>query len=109
MSCRCVFIADESKPSATCHCAGCHQTFSGVSSFDLHQRLDDGKVVCLSPAYARNQKGSLIFASVRRTPDGKPVWGRALTPLRGHRVDWLRGPQAPAREHPESIRESEAA
>lgn len=24
--------------SSACHCSGCHQTFSGVTAFDRHQR-----------------------------------------------------------------------
>lgn len=54
-----------------CHCAGCHETFSSVTPFDLHQRLDGGKVTCLSPAYHRDRKGQLVFAQVR-----PGVWGR---------------------------------
>jgi hypothetical protein len=33
----------------TGHCSGCHRTFQGVSTFDAHQRLVDGRSVCLDP------------------------------------------------------------
>jgi hypothetical protein len=71
MSCACSFTG-----SSACHCAGCHSTFSSVTAFDLHQRLDDDKGnVCLAPAYARDRKGRLMFKVVR-APGGNSVWGR---------------------------------
>lgn len=73
MSCICNFGAG----TVTCHCAACHETFTSESAFDLHQRLDDnGKNVCLVPAYMRNKKGQLAMTTVRMTPDCCPVWGR---------------------------------
>jgi hypothetical protein len=70
MSCNCPFTG-----SSTCHCAACHQTFSSITAFDLHQRLDGDRNVCLAPAYARDRRGKLMFKVVRG-PAGGSVWGR---------------------------------
>ena len=50
---------------AECHCAACHLTFSGVSAFDLHQKLDGG-LACLPPS----SRGL-----VRYDRHGRTVWG----------------------------------
>lgn len=33
-----------------CHCAGCHETFSGLELFDRHRRDVRGTPTCLDPA-----------------------------------------------------------
>jgi hypothetical protein len=33
-----------------CHCAGCHETFSGLALFDRHRRDIKGVGTCLDPA-----------------------------------------------------------
>ena len=72
MSCSCPFTG-----SATCHCAGCHETFTAVTAFDLHQRLNEQGNVCLSPAYARRRSGAPVFTVIRLASDSRPVWGQA--------------------------------
>jgi hypothetical protein len=34
----------------TGHCAACHRTFSGITTFDAHQRMADGRSICLDPS-----------------------------------------------------------
>lgn len=85
MSCSCNFGAGAS----VCHCAACHETFTAVTAFDLHQRLDaSGRNVCLVPAYSRNKKGVLVFKVVRLTPDVCPVWGTNRPDLAGADKPW---------------------
>lgn len=36
--------------SSRCQCGRCGLAFTSVSGFDRHQRLDDGRVICLDPA-----------------------------------------------------------
>lgn len=44
----------------TGHCAGCHETFEGLSVFDAHQRIGDGgTVVCLPPEEVTVNKSPL--------------------------------------------------
>lgn len=31
------------------HCGGCHRTFKGASAFEGHQRMINGRSLCLSP------------------------------------------------------------
>ena len=35
---------------STCHCAGCHETFTSISAFDVHQRIDGYSLRCLKQA-----------------------------------------------------------
>lgn len=72
MSCGCDFGSG----LGTCHCAGCHRTFTSISAFDLHQRIDGGRNVCLDPAEARRRNGDPVFAVCRLTAEGPPVWGQ---------------------------------
>jgi len=72
MSCTCLF----GKGTLTCHCAACHVTFTGAESFDRHQTIENGKVVCRDPATWMKDDGDPLFMAYRETPDGKPVWGR---------------------------------
>lgn len=55
---------------AACHCAGCHLTFTALTPFDRHQRIDQGQNVCLDPRYLRDRRGKLVFREVR-----PGVWG----------------------------------
>lgn len=73
MSCRCDFGSGLS----TCHCAACHRTFTSPSAFGLHQRFDAGQVTCLDPAVMTMRDGAPVMAPCRKTPDGKPIWGKA--------------------------------
>jgi hypothetical protein len=59
----------------TSHCGGCHLTFSGLRAFDLHQRIENGRSVCLSPLAL---KPPLVARPDRRT--GEPVWGQEGSP-----------------------------
>jgi len=74
MSCTCLF----GNGKLTCHCVaeGCHRTFTGAESFDRHQTLEDGKVICRDPATWLKEDGVPLFMAYRQTPDGQPVWGR---------------------------------
>ncbi len=52
------------------HCTGCHQHFSGLSAFDVHQRMDTGgRATCRDPATLVSQDG---VSRLLRRPDG--VW-----------------------------------
>jgi hypothetical protein len=62
---------------AACHCAGCHETFTGPRAFDLHQRMTASGSVCLQPRYQRNRKGSFVFEA-RRLRNGVQVWGQRV-------------------------------
>lgn len=65
----------------TGHCASCHRTFSGVSAFDRHQTIVDGKSACLDPATRRGGDGvSPMFMSYLDRL-GAQVWRRADTPV----------------------------
>lgn len=76
MSCACNFGTGLS----TCHCAGCHQTFTSVTAFDKHQEIQDGRVICTAPATLFRRDGTTpVFAVIRETPDGSPVWGQHYT------------------------------
>lgn len=63
-----------------CHCGRCHQTFTGVTAFDEHQRLTGVGVACLDPEATRDGAGRGRFAVWRVLAGGQPVWGRALRP-----------------------------
>ena len=94
-SCTCDF----GRGTRTCHCAGCHATFTGLESFDRHQHMTDTGVVCLDPAEMKTLKGGQLMAIYRTTPDGRPVWGRYRPDLpgRGSHVHEDDGDQVPAR------------
>lgn len=49
----------------TCHCSGCHTTFTGLGAFDAHRSR--GK--CLEPASVLTQKGE-----PRLMPVARPQW-----------------------------------
>jgi hypothetical protein len=66
-----VTCCDRPIGSNACHCAACHRTFTAITPFDLHQRLDGERVVCMDPKYTRGRHGDLIFREVRQG-----VWGR---------------------------------
>jgi len=75
----------------TCHCAACHETFTGVTAFDAHHvENEDGVTVCLDPATALKPDGSLKFAAIRLTPEASLVWGRAAA-KGGPAAPWGRG------------------
>ena len=54
----------------TSHCAACHETFTSLTPFDAHQRLQDGRVACLNPHTALDSAGRQMF---RRKP-GSGYW-----------------------------------
>lgn len=81
MSCACDFGAG----LATRHCAGCCRTFTSISAFDLHQRIEDGRVVCSDPAEVTKRDGTHLMAVIRHTRTGSPVWGRNVPDTRTHR------------------------
>ena len=58
------------RPGA-CHCAGCHETFTGISAFDAHRR--DGK--CHDPATLTNSKGRPVGLVRRQDASGCLMWG----------------------------------
>jgi hypothetical protein len=75
VSCQCDFGAGLS----TCHCAGCHETFTSVSAFDMHQRIGDGGLTCLAPWAVTKRDGSPAMTVVRTVngrADDFPVWGQ---------------------------------
>jgi hypothetical protein len=56
----------------TGHCSGCHVTFDGERSFDRHQTVKDGKVICHDPATMTRRDGSAMYES--RTDDVATYW-----------------------------------
>lgn len=48
---------------STCHCGGCHRTFSSLSGFDRHQTAlpEHPWVVCRDPATMRKKDGSPVL------------------------------------------------
>jgi hypothetical protein len=68
----------------TGHCAACHRTFSGLSTFDEHQRIEDGITVCLDPATITTSGVCGDGARRRFTTyvdrEGAEVWKRADAP-----------------------------
>lgn len=61
---------------STCHCARCHETFTSITAFDMHQHLLLGDIACVNPAVLTKRDGSPALAVIRQTPDGSPVWGK---------------------------------
>ncbi len=53
------------------HCSGCHRSFSGLSNFDRHQTMREGRTACHDPL-------ELGMVAVRHIggPGGPPVYGR---------------------------------
>lgn len=60
----------------TGHCSGCHRTFSGVTTFDAHQRIVNGRNVCLDPATLHDKNGDVRFRSFTDRA-GATVWRNA--------------------------------
>lgn len=64
--------------NTTGHCAGCHETFEGLTLFDAHQSNSDGVTVCKEPESMEHPKGfplKLVNGSWRSTkphPNYKP-------------------------------------
>lgn len=50
----------------TAHCSACHRTFTGVSPFGRHQRLAEGRTVCLDPATLTRRDGAPLMQTDRR-------------------------------------------
>lgn len=69
-----------------CHCGGCHETFSGVSLFDLHRSQEGEHGSCVDPEVLRIGGEELTY-------DVKGVWHGPAMPearvaaLRGLRAD----------------------
>lgn len=58
----------------TCHCAGCCETFSSTSAFDLHQRGGD----CADPATVRRLAAvETAHGTVWGWPRGGDAWWTA--------------------------------
>jgi hypothetical protein len=73
----------------TGHCGGCHLTFSSGRAFDRHQRMEDGRSVCLSPLAL---EPPLVPRPDRRT--GEPVWGGEGSPPVAEEADSGGQPEA---------------
>jgi hypothetical protein len=46
--------------TSRCHCSACHETFSGITTFDLHRQANSKRGKCKKPAYiglVKNDKG----------------------------------------------------
>ena len=64
----------------TGHCSQCHRTFSGVTTFDAHQHMGDGDVICLDPALIlRKHKDGTTSLRFKTFVDseGATVWRSA--------------------------------
>lgn len=68
-SCRC---GARWSGASTCHCGGCHETFTGYDAFDRHRSQDGEFGSCRHPAEV-----GLIDAG-----RGYPCWGSARTDSR---------------------------
>ena len=44
--------------SSRCKCGGCQQAFNSLSAFDMHQRLHNGRSVCIYPLDTVDKKGN---------------------------------------------------
>jgi hypothetical protein len=55
---------------ARCHCSGCHRTFSGVTTFDLHRRPRGWHGSCVDPATLATATGTRLLI------ERNGVWGR---------------------------------
>lgn len=60
----------------TGHCSGCHRTFSGVTAFDAHQRMQDERSVCLDPGTLTGKDEKPRFRTVTDAA-GATVWRSA--------------------------------
>lgn len=60
----------------TGHCSACHHTFASLDAFDAHQRMVNGKSVCVDPAFLRTGAGAPRFKTVADSV-GTPVWHSA--------------------------------
>lgn len=46
--------------TSRCHCSACHETFSGITTFDAHRQANAHRGKCKKPAYMsleKNEKG----------------------------------------------------
>lgn len=93
MSCTCNFGTGLS----VCHCARCHQTFTSVTAFDMHQSVGDDGLHCSIASLMVKRDGSPKLAIYRNTPDGRPVWGQfTLQPRQFDSRAEISGPNSPA-------------
>jgi hypothetical protein len=67
----------------TGHCAACHRTFSGISTFDAHQRITNGKSVCVDPATLTSGTTGKPRFKTYTDPVGATVWRSAKDRLKG--------------------------
>lgn len=58
------------------HCSGCHRTFASLDAFDAHQRIRDGRNVCLDPATLTSEDGKPRWKT-RTDRAGATVWQSA--------------------------------
>lgn len=73
---------------SACHCAGCHRTFTGESSFVRHRR----DLQCIDPATARRKDGSLAFEL-----NARGQWAVAMTDAQRASLSAMRSRQAQER------------
>lgn len=59
------------------HCAQCCDTYYGITAFDKHQRLVDGKVVCArtGPLWWQDDKGSWHHGERLTEEKKRELWG----------------------------------
>ena len=62
----------------TGHCSACHRTFSGITTFDAHQRMVDERSVCLDPGSLVDKAGALRFRAFTDRY-GATVWRSATS------------------------------
>jgi hypothetical protein len=61
----------------TGHCANCHRTFSGITTFDAHQHMRDGQSTCLDPATLTTKNTGEPRFKTFTDPAGATVWRSA--------------------------------
>jgi len=63
--------------TSTCHCSGCHETFTGLTAFDQHRTGSHthGTRRCLPPAEAGLQDAGRHYPCWGNPGDGTKWWG----------------------------------
>lgn len=81
------------KGSAAMHCSGCHETFSGLSLFDLHRTQNTYSGSCKDPKMMRIDRKKLRLV--------ESVWHRPEDPMSSDARDRLK--RSPGPEMPPSV------
>lgn len=61
------------------HCGGCHETFSGITAFDLHRSQAGEHGTCRAPADVGLEVAERPYGPLWRSPGTDARWGGADT------------------------------